>query len=124
MFFGLTVMAWLALRALSRTHEAPQQTLLDIGALLMAALFFLSPNYPWYVLAAVPFIVLGGGAPAWAMTVAAILLYKPAMLPVNDLSWKTIATLPFIVAVAIRLFPGTSILARLRSAGSVRREGA
>jgi alpha-1,6-mannosyltransferase len=124
MFFGLMVMAWLALRALSRTHEAPQQTLLDIAALLMAALFFLSPNYPWYVLAAVPFIVLGGGAPAWAMTLAAILLYKPAMLPVNDLSWKTIATLPFIVAVAIRLFPGTSILARLRSAGSVRREGA
>ncbi len=120
MVFGLAVMAWLALRALSRTHETPQQTLLHIGTLLMAALFILSPNYPWYVLAVVPFIALGGGAPAWAMTLAAILLYKPAMLPGHELAWKTIATLPFVVAVAARLLPGASIFTRLRSANADR----
>jgi alpha-1,6-mannosyltransferase len=123
MIIGLAVMAWLALRAVSRTNGTPQDTLFDIGALLMAALFILSPNYPWYVLAVVPFIVLGGGTPAWAMTLGAILLYKPAMLPANDLAWKTIATLPFVVAVAMRLLSGTSIATRLRSAILVRREG-
>lgn len=106
MLVGITVMACLALRALSRAHETPQEIVLHIGILLMAALFILSPSYPWYVLAVVPFIALGGGAPAWAMTLGAILLYKPAMLPANDLAWKTIATLPFVVAVAVRLFAG------------------
>jgi hypothetical protein len=57
------------------------------------------------------------------MTLGAILLYKPAMLPANDLAWKTIATLPFVVAVAMRLLSGTSIATRLRSAILVRREG-
>lgn len=112
---SLGAMAWLALRASSRMHETPQDTLSHIAALLMAALFFLSPSYPWYVLAVVPFIVLGGGAPAWAMTLGAILLYKPAMLPDNDLAWKTLATLPFVIAVAARLLPGASIAALLRN---------
>lgn len=114
-FVGLAVMAWLALRALSRQHQTPQEALLHIGALLTAVLFILSPNYPWYFLAVVPFIVLGGGAPAWAMTLGAILLYKPAMLPDNDLAWKTIATLPFVIAVAARLFPVASVAAFLRN---------
>ena len=110
LLIGAAVMALLALRALSRADETPQEILAHVATLLMAALFVLSPSYPWYVLAVVPFIVLGGGAPAWAMTLGAILLYKPAMLPANDLAWKTIATLPFVVAVAVRLFAG-----RLRS---------
>ena len=121
MLVGLAVMAWLALRAVSRPNETSQDTLLHIAALLMAALFILSPNYPWYVLGVVPFIVLGGGAPAWAMTLGAILLYKPAMLPDNDLAWKTLATLPFVVAVAVRLLPCASIVAHLRNAHAVRR---
>ena len=53
----------------------------DVGVLLTAGLVLLSPNYAWYFLAVVPFIPLGGGAPAWAMTLGAILLYRPAMLP-------------------------------------------
>jgi len=113
---GLAVMAWLALRAAWRTNATPQDTLSDIAALLMAALFILSPNYPWYVLAVVPFAVLGGGAPAWAMTLGAILLYRPAMLPDNDLAWKTIATLPFVIAIAARVLPETLIAQRARSA--------
>ena len=69
----------------------------------MAGLFFLSPNYAWYFLAVVPFIALGGGAPAWAMTLAATLLYRPVTLPANELAWKTLATLPFVIAVALAL---------------------
>jgi alpha-1,6-mannosyltransferase len=106
MLIGAGVMGLLGLRALSRANEAPQDILVHVGTLLMATLFLMSPGYPWYVLAVVPFVVLGGGAPAWAMTLGAILLYKPAMLPANDLAWKTIATLPFVAAVAVRLLAG------------------
>lgn len=112
---ALAVMAWLSLRVVSRASATPQDTLSNIGVLLMAALFLLSPNYPWYVLAVVPFTILGGGASAWAMTLGAILLYKPAMLPANDLAWKTIATLPFVVAVAVRLLLGASVVVLLRN---------
>jgi hypothetical protein len=104
--FSAAIMAWLALRALSRAHETPREILEHVGMLLMAALFLLSPSYPWYVLAVVPFIVLGGGAPAWAMTIGAIFLYKPVLLPANDLAWKTIATLPFVAAIAGRFLAG------------------
>jgi hypothetical protein len=103
LLMSIALLAWLTLRTVSRATAAPQDTLADIGVLLMAALFLLSPNYPWYVIAVVPFVVLGGGAPAWAMTLGAILLYKPAMLPDNDLAWKTLATLPFVIAVAAQI---------------------
>ena len=96
-------MAWLALRVSSSPDNSPQAALRGIALLLMAGLFLLSPNYPWYVLAVVPFTVLGGGAPAWAMTLGAILLYRPWLLPENDLAWKTLATLPFVLAVAFVL---------------------
>jgi hypothetical protein len=96
-------MAWLALRLSSRIEASPESALRGVALLLMAGLFLLSPNYPWYVLAVVPFTVLGGGAPAWAMTLGAILLYRPWLLPENDLAWKTLATLPFLFAVAMTL---------------------
>jgi alpha-1,6-mannosyltransferase len=115
LLLGVAVMAWLALRAISREHATVQEKLLDIAVLLMAALFWVSPNYPWYVLAVVPFIALGGGVPAWTMTLAAILLYRPSMLPDNDLTWKTLATLPFVIAVAARLLSGGHIFSRIRS---------
>jgi alpha-1,6-mannosyltransferase len=79
-------------------------------------MFALSPNYPWYFLIIVPFTVVGGGAPAWAMTLAAPLLYRPIWLPDNDLAWKTLATLPFVIAVASTLL--------LRGRTSVQSQGA
>jgi len=101
-------LGWLALRTVSRPVADAKSTLQDIAVLLMAALFFLSPNYAWYVLAVVPFIVLGGGAAAWAMTLAAILIYRPLPLPGNDLAWKTMATLPFVIAVLATLAPAST----------------
>ena len=99
------VMAWLGVRTAWRGDRTPETTLGDIAVLLMAGLFFLSPNYPWYFLAVVPFIALGGGAPTWAMTLAAPLLYRPIFLPHNDVTWKTLAILPFVIAVAWALRP-------------------
>ena len=34
------------------------------------------------------------------MTLAAIFLYKPLTLPGNEIAWKTIATLPFVIIAA------------------------
>jgi hypothetical protein len=99
-------LAWLGVRAAWRTDRSTETTLRDIAVLLMAGMFALSPNYPWYFLAVVPFVVLGGGAPAWAMTLAAPLLYRPLILPDNDLAWKTLAVLPFVIAVAFTLLRG------------------
>jgi len=48
----------------------------------------------------VPFLAFGAGAPVWALTLAAFFLYRPALLPENELAWKTIATLPFLGALA------------------------
>jgi alpha-1,6-mannosyltransferase len=94
------VMGWLALRVSFRAERTPRATIDDIALLLTAGLFFASPNYAWYMLALVPFLALGAGAPAWALTLGAFLLYRPLFLPYNDLLWKTLATIPFLVAVA------------------------
>jgi alpha-1,6-mannosyltransferase len=109
---ALCVMAWLGLRAASRTVSTPETAVEGISGLLTAGLFFLSPNYPWYFLAVVPFIALGGTtivAPAWALTLASILLYRPVILPNHDLAWKTLASLPFAIAVASALLRGRSL---------------
>jgi hypothetical protein len=95
------VMGWLALRVVSRPDPAPKIVIRDVAVLLMAGLFFLSANYAWYFLALVPFLAFGAGAPAWVMTLAAFLLYRPSLLPHNELMWKTAAFLPFVIAVAI-----------------------
>jgi hypothetical protein len=83
-----------------RRKWTPQQRLGDIVLLLTAGLFLLSPNYAWYLLALVPFLALGSGAPLWALTLAAFFLYRPLFLPENDLVWKSLATLPFVIALA------------------------
>ena len=107
-------MAWLGVRAACAHRRArPQTTLRDIAVLLMAGLFFLSPNYAWYFLAVVPFIALGGGAPAWAMTLAA----HPALpaahrCPTTTSPGKRWPLLPFVIAVALALMLRGRQLAR------------
>jgi hypothetical protein len=39
----------------------------------------------------------------WALTLGAFLLYRPVLLPANDLAWKTAATLPFLIALVMTL---------------------
>ena len=95
------VMGWLAWRAVFDHDQTPQSKVAHIATLLMAGLLLLSPNYPWYFLAVTPFIALGGGAPAWTMTLFAILLYRPYTFPDNDLIWKSAALIPFLIAVSI-----------------------
>jgi hypothetical protein len=84
--------------------RTPRETIEAVIALLTAGLVLMSPNYAWYLLALVPFIPLGAGAPAWALTLGAFFLYRPVFLgSQNDLLWKSLATLPFLFALAIVL---------------------
>jgi hypothetical protein len=100
------VMGWLALRIAAQPDDAnPHRSVHDIALLLTAGLFFASPNYAWYFLALVPFLALGAGAPVWALTLGAFLLYRPVFLPYNDLVWKTAAMLPFLVALLVVTWP-------------------
>lgn len=98
---AMAVLGLLAGKIAFRPAETPQGRLADIATLLLAGLFFLSPNYPWYFLAIVPFVVLGGGAPAWVLSLTAILLNRPLILPYHDLAWKTLAMLPFVLACLV-----------------------
>jgi hypothetical protein len=97
------IMILLALRIAFGPERDTRETIAAIILLLSAGLFLMSPNYAWYFLALVPFIPLGAGAPAWALTLGAFALYRPVFLPQNELLWKTIATLPFLVALALVL---------------------
>jgi hypothetical protein len=69
--------------------------------LLMVGLFFLTPNYPWYYLVVVALIPIGGGAPAWAMSISAALLYL--LYPdytARFLVWKGVISVAFLIAIA------------------------
>jgi hypothetical protein len=97
------VMGALALRAGLRADRSPPAVLGDAVVLLMAGLFFLSPNYPWYFLAIVPFLPLVGSAPAWVLTIGAFVLYP--LWPDDDfdahyLIWKGVFSVGFLAAVA------------------------
>jgi alpha-1,6-mannosyltransferase len=100
----------LALRIASTADDTPQHTTRNIAVLLMAGLFFLSPNYPWYYLVIVPFIPLGGGAPAWMLSLGALLLYL--LYPEYEtrfLVWKSVIGVGFLVAVIVTLRPPLSM---------------
>jgi alpha-1,6-mannosyltransferase len=64
----------MALVAAWRKERPAEVCLHDINRLLLAFMFLLSPNYPWYFLILTPFVALVGGAPVWVFTVGAVLL--------------------------------------------------
>jgi hypothetical protein len=76
------VIAGLALAAAFRSERSVESSLSAVAMLLLAVLFLLSPNYPWYFLAITPFVALCGGAPLWAASIGAILLQ-------NEVDWDT-----------------------------------
>lgn len=70
------LIAVMALLVSWRRESTPETILRDINRLLLAGLFLMSPNYPWYFLVATPFVALVGGPPVWVFTVAAVLLQE------------------------------------------------
>ena len=67
-----------AFRIARGNKASPGANLSDINKLLLAFLFLLSPNYPWYFLMVTPFVALCGGAPTWTASIAALLLQEEA----------------------------------------------
>ncbi len=67
----LLFMAFLAARRPNRTIAS---SLTDTNMLMLVVLLLLSPNYPWYFLAIVPFVALCGNAPTWVLSIGALLL--------------------------------------------------
>jgi alpha-1,6-mannosyltransferase len=78
LYYGISALliGLLALRVSWRSYRSPKIMLADINRLLLAGLFLISPNFPWYFLIATPFVALVGGPPVWAMTMAAVLLQE------------------------------------------------
>lgn len=98
------IMIALGLRYRFDPARTPRETIGAVIVLLTAGLVLMSPNYGWYFLALVPFIAFGAGAPVWALTLGAFLLYRPIFFAShNELIWKSLATLPFLLALAFVL---------------------
>lgn len=62
------------------TPKVAETTLVRVHHIILTFLFVLSPNYAWYFLMATPFVAVIGGAPAWALTLGALLLQDEARL--------------------------------------------
>jgi hypothetical protein len=93
---ALMILAALALRAGFR-YRPLAVTISDINALLLAFLFLLSPDYPWYFLMVVPFVALTGSLAGWALSVGGFALYD--VLPWDPQVPFTLRDSAFNVAV-------------------------
>ena len=103
-YFGASAIAIAAMALLAtwRKERSAETNLRDINILLLAFLFLLSPNFPWYFLVLTPFVALVGGAPVWTFTVGAVLLQEavPWDPHVHILIRKSVLYGAFIVACA------------------------
>jgi len=103
-YFGLSglVLAAMALHAAFRPMRTEAVIVTDTHHLILACLLLLSPTYPWYFLIATPFVALIGGAPAWTLTIGAILLQDEMRLGffVPMLPRKTVIFGAFLCACA------------------------
>ncbi|MGU3661786.1 glycosyltransferase 87 family protein [Methylobacterium fujisawaense] len=71
----LAILAALALRTGFRRDRTPERSLRDINLSIVMLLFLLSPEFPWYLLMAVPFLSIAATLPGWALTVGGFVLY-------------------------------------------------
>ena len=69
-----SIMLLMALSAARRPERTIASSLADINMLLLVVLLLLSPSYPWYFMAIMPFVALCGNAPTWAISIGALLL--------------------------------------------------
>jgi alpha-1,6-mannosyltransferase len=105
------ILAALALRAGFRTYRPLAVTISDINALLLAFLFLLSPDYPWYFLMVVPFVALTRSLPGWVLSVGGFALY-------DVLPWDP--QVPFILrdtAFNVAVLAAVLVVMRPRRAG-------
>jgi alpha-1,6-mannosyltransferase len=77
-YFGVAalIVGSMGLIAAHRALHSIELSISDVNRLLLAFLFLMSPNYPWYFLAVTPFVALYGGAPVWTASIGALLLQE------------------------------------------------
>jgi hypothetical protein len=102
---GVAVFVYAVIRILRKPmFYAAEEQIRDVMVLLFIGLFVLSPNYPWYYLPLVPFVVLGGGEVLWMTTVLACMLHvwwpTPDDQPTRFLIWKSVINGGWILAAA------------------------
>jgi alpha-1,6-mannosyltransferase len=73
-----SILLFMGLSAVRRTNRTIASSLADTNMLLLVVLLLLSPNYPWYFLAIMPFVALCGNAPTWVVSIGALLLTDEA----------------------------------------------
>ena len=73
-----SILLFMGLSAARRPNRTIASSLADTNMLLLVVLLLLSPNYPWYFLAIMPFVALCGNAPTWAVSIGALLLTDEA----------------------------------------------
>jgi hypothetical protein len=102
------ILGWLALRASFQHADAPtEQKIRDIAGLMVAGLFFLSPNYPWYYLVLVPLLPLGAGPLAWVLATGGILLHLswPEDYATRLLLLKSALNIAFLATLVVTAWP-------------------
>jgi len=72
------ILLFAMLSAARRSKRTIASSLADTNMLLLLVLLLLSPNYPWYFLAIMPFVALSGNAATWAVSIGALLLTNEA----------------------------------------------
>jgi alpha-1,6-mannosyltransferase len=75
---AISILLLTGLSAARRPNRTIASSLADTNMLLLVVLLLLSPNYPWYFLAIVPFAALCGNAPTWVLSIGALLLTDEA----------------------------------------------
>ena len=107
-YYGVAAAVLLALivRTCSRRDAALETSLTDTAATLVAFLFFLSSDLPWYSLILLPFAALTGSWACYAMPTAGFLLY-PVGAKRFGLTPMMGATAYTVLAVAGVLADGT-----------------
>jgi alpha-1,6-mannosyltransferase len=104
---GAMLLTGLALRISLSHDQSPAAVLKKLFWLLLAALWLLSPDLPWYYLILVPFVTLHGGAVGWAATLGVFVLYEEIWADL-DIPWvlrDTIFNLTLLGALLWTLRP-------------------
>lgn len=94
-------LGWRAFHAAFNSERSPAAIIDDIAVLLLTGIFFLSPNYPWYVLVLVPFLCLRTSPGTWTLTIGAFVLYLnwPGDWFTQKLVWKSFLYGAFVVTL-------------------------
>jgi hypothetical protein len=118
------VLAAMAVAAAKRAPASPAACLAGINRLLLALLFLLSPSYPWYFLAVTPFVALVGGAPAWTLSLGAVVLQEEFVgdWEPSRLARKSVLYGAFLLACAYEVWRSRRQGATGEAAGDGRRD--